>query len=189
MSRPARRRFTILDAMVMAAATAVGLAYLRAVLPAGWWWNPGISPPRRTLAITFGTISCLSTPWMIAILYLRLRRPRAQLRRLTRQPGVMACCAALAAMIPALIHVALYATFRESYSWSKWTIDAAWICAHELSGGSVAGAWLALALSGRWRAEPDWIDRFGGLLGVLSIAEMVIWRTWAWVVIAGHLMS
>ena len=35
---------------------------------------------------------------------------------------------------------------------------------------AVAGAWLVLVVSGRWRPERGWIDRFGRVLGVLWLA-------------------
>jgi len=179
MGRPARRRFTILDAMVMAAATAVGLAYFRALLPGGWWrasWV--VSPALRALGIAEDLYWSLATPWMIAITALRLRRPRPSPRRLVRQPGVMACCAALMAMIPALTHVALYATFRPSYSWS---INMVLSCTYELAVSAVAGAWLTLAISGRWRPEPDWVDRSGRLLGLGMICDLILFRAYSWV--------
>ena len=39
---------------------------------------------------------------------------------------------------------------------------------------AVAGAWLALALSGRWRPEPDWLDRAGRVLGLLWIVSPLL---------------
>jgi hypothetical protein len=40
-------------------------------------------------------------------------------------------------------------------------------------GYSVAAVWLLLALSGRWCVERSWIDRLGGLLGVMWIAVAI----------------
>ncbi len=39
---------------------------------------------------------------------------------------------------------------------------------------AVVGAWLALALSGRWRTETSWIDRLGRLLGWLWVGVTVL---------------
>ena len=36
---------------------------------------------------------------------------------------------------------------------------------------TVAGAWLALALSRSWRPEPCWIDRIGRILGICWFVE------------------
>jgi hypothetical protein len=42
-------------------------------------------------------------------------------------------------------------------------------------GLAVLASWLTLRAGGWWRAEPSWIDRLGRALGVLWIAEAVIW--------------
>jgi hypothetical protein len=47
----------------------------------------------------------------------------------------------------------------------------------DLYSPAVAGAWLALVLSGRWRPEPDWIDRAGRAFGVCWIVSPFI-ATW-----------
>jgi hypothetical protein len=44
----------------------------------------------------------------------------------------------------------------------------------DLYSPAVAGAWLALALSGRWRPERDWLDRAGRVLGVCWIVAPFI---------------
>ena len=41
---------------------------------------------------------------------------------------------------------------------------------------AVAVAWLTLALSGRWRPRPDWLDRAGRALGIFWLAIVpLIW--------------
>ena len=42
-----------------------------------------------------------------------------------------------------------------------------------MAGLVVGGAWLALAMAGRWRAERWWVDRFGRLIGWFWIASAV----------------
>jgi hypothetical protein len=44
----------------------------------------------------------------------------------------------------------------------------------------VPGAWLFLALSGRWRAQADWIDRLGRILGAFWIFYLahLVFSTW-----------
>jgi hypothetical protein len=39
----------------------------------------------------------------------------------------------------------------------------------EMAPYVVATAWLMLALSGRWRSEPSWIDRLGRIIGVFWV--------------------
>jgi hypothetical protein len=41
------------------------------------------------------------------------------------------------------------------------------------AGFVVAGAWIALALAGRWRPERSWIDRLGRAIGVFWIAAAI----------------
>ncbi|MFO0955968.1 MAG: hypothetical protein U0800_00720 [Isosphaeraceae bacterium] len=62
-----------------------------------------------------------------------------------------------------------------AYNGRVWSFDA--ICLGiqfaEFSapcGLTVAAVWLVLALSGRWRPEPSWIDRLGRLVGAAWIA-------------------
>jgi hypothetical protein len=47
------------------------------------------------------------------------------------------------------------------------------------SSCAVAAIWVALALSGRWRAEKSWIDRTGRLLGWYWIMYPVVNKTCA----------
>ena len=47
---------------------------------------------------------------------------------------------------------------------------------HGQCAAAVAAAWLTLALTGRWRPRPDWLDRAGRALGTFWIAIVpLIW--------------
>ena len=53
------------------------------------------------------------------------------------------------------------------------------------AGWAVAVSWLMLAISGRWRAEPSWVDRWGRVLGCTWIfigppASLLIDHTTWW---------
>lgn len=172
MCRRARPRpFGVGDAMILVAAMAVGtlairwslttLADLRADV-AGV--NPGM---RRFLYVQYA--GSAFNPYLaavtVALLVIRLRRPHPGWRRVARQPGFIACAVATAAM----------------------AIEAAWIGALLAMGSgfihvttifvgyaqqvsfAVVGGWIALAVSGRWRAEKGWIDRAGCAAGVMWI--------------------
>jgi hypothetical protein len=88
------RRCTLLDAMALIAATAIGLSLARTysleVL------NNHLTPypfvPRILLTIWAAILAVLPIPamWSIALFGLGLRRPRPPLRRLVRQPGFVA---------------------------------------------------------------------------------------------------
>ena len=94
----------------------------------------------------------------------------------------MAC---LAWLIPLLAYTALnslgqhlYRTFLRSgdanvtdvfsYEWVFSTLTESQVPCQL----SVAAAWVSLALSGRWRSEPSWIDRTGRVLGVYFLASI-----------------
>ena len=46
-----------------------------------------------------------------------------------------------------------------------------WSSATEMVPSAIGGAWLALALGGRWNPEPTWVDRMGRGLGVFWLAS------------------
>jgi hypothetical protein len=174
---PVGRRFTLLDGMILTAALAVCFAsrsYAPSevvarfrTIPAGYLasWDGwlmilrGKSPE----AVAFsGTVFTCLLPYLafgtVASLAVRLRNPRPPRDQLVRQPGLIACAAAV----------------------TGWAL-ASWLPDHVFSlsavGLTVGAAWLVLALSRRWRAEPSWVDRFGRAMGVLWIATLP-WLFW-----------
>src|SRR5690349_5020505 len=101
MRKSACRPFTVLDGMVLVAATAVGLECLRR-LPLANWMNAGVFARDWSLWIArvIGLTSCFAVPCTCAMLVLRLRRPRPARRSLARQPGLVACLAGVAGLAP-----------------------------------------------------------------------------------------
>jgi len=96
MRKKARRSFTIFDALVLVAATAVGMAGSRAVLLIGGWsefetptdgWSLGtiLHAIPRALCVSLSLLAA----WTIALMVLQLRRPRARLQQLALQPGTV----------------------------------------------------------------------------------------------------
>jgi hypothetical protein len=92
------RKFLLSDAIVLVSATAVGLAvfrpYYATMTPMPWTPPFAFAPP--FLGWIEGVWGCLVlaspfvTAWTLAILGLRLRRPRPRWSRLVRQPGLAA---------------------------------------------------------------------------------------------------
>jgi hypothetical protein len=86
----------------------------------------------------------------LAVIVMRLRRPRPDWRTLATQPGFVACIAGPLGFLIFLEASYLDATIKPELA----------------IAGTVAVAWVVLAVSRRWAAEPSWIDRLGRFLGV-----------------------
>jgi hypothetical protein len=170
------RRLTLLDALILIVPLAVGLSLTRSYVGS----DPvrvhrlGAPPPwlRTYLSAEFlrSVGSRFASMAMLGLLVIRLRRPRPDLRRLSRQPGAVACAAAVTAMAADGAVVLAWAIFRTvpiPVAVDFWRMFAWRI------GPAVVGAWTALALGGRWRAEKSWIDRAGRFLGAFWVFEEV----------------
>ena len=173
--RPAGRS-TLADLLILVAAAAVGMAMLRPYLAAlaapsfGTMTHPSI----RTIEATYGIWSIIAAWWMLALLLIQYRRPHPRRGRLARRPGHAACCAAAVALALGAGHqlarLAWPNPARVPFSFYQ-----LWITVSVQVGPTVLGAWLLLVLSGRWRADPGWVDRLGRLLGSCWIGWMLFW--------------
>jgi hypothetical protein len=176
------RRLTLLDAMVLLAAGAPGLALLRPSSPTiskelGWipwqdvtlpgtlWVSRLLGGPGFTMDLLMDFLDivlpflAIGTP---AVLALRWLQPRPPWRALVQQPGLAACSAAMVGLFAAL------------WLWS-YRIRLAPL----LPGGLVGVVWLGLAASRYWHPEPSWIDRAGRALGIgwLVTVPLFVWFT------------
>jgi hypothetical protein len=152
------------------------------------------SIPRILLTIWTYILAMLPVPvlWSIALFGLGLRRPRPALRRLVRQPGFVAAgaVALVAAIRLAGFFTLIVRTIGNPYQtmglqffqtfaltvWYRGPVSAGTIYnpayfASSAFGTSTAvvAAWLLLAVSGRWRSEPGWLDRLGRGLGAFWV--------------------
>jgi hypothetical protein len=182
-SAPRRGRLTIADAALLVAAGAVGLAIFRLVVPIlGWplsWDYIASRPPEgwtfrlvleRALMAQVPTIP-FAGAWTVALPILQFRRAGTTWRRIVRRPGTAACLAAVmgGACVTTCAGPLILRSAAGSLGLRAWIgtyLD--WI--FPPIGLSVLIAWAILALTGRWRAVPDWSDRFGRALGVCWIA-------------------
>jgi hypothetical protein len=181
MRRRRCRRISILDVMILVAASAVGLALARTI----------VSDATSVMLLLERPFAFFLLALTLAYIPIRLRGPRPSLHRLVCQPGMAACCAVA-------IVVAIDATSWGIF-WAKLKPEDAtnmvarfWRLTKEHPGPAVAATWLGLILSRRWRPEPGWIDRVGRLIGVLWIAIMLgtDWEYVRWPTILIHrLMS
>lgn len=175
-----RRRFTLLDALVMIAALGVSMAVFRIKekVPDFYldmsdpWPNPTailIARIVREIQGNLGTVQLCLIPPTIAVLALRLRSPRPRFRRLARQPGWVACVmASLSSLVAGLLLLSCMA--MNGADWGRFLIRSLWA----YNGPTVAGAWILLAMSGRWKSEASWIDRMGRLLGLGWVLSLVL---------------
>jgi hypothetical protein len=130
----------------------------------------------------------------IAVLVVRMRSPRPPLRRLVRQAGTVACMVALAVLLVIACWVGMTTAMGRAVEFSEHAIIANAVVHSRGSfalypvtgrnlviyadrvGFAIAGAWLSLWLSGRWRPEPTWVDRLGRALGWLWLSfAVVLW--------------
>ena len=168
MPRPLRR-MTLSDAMILVAVTAAGFATARTCLRVMPGWDPAFATRMTAVFVALALT--------IALIPLRLRHPRP--RRPGRLPGMLACCAVALAMA--------FILAEQAMSWLKPATGPALVEPHyrtinlvfnllrlDLYSPAVAGGWLALALSGRWRPVRDWLDRAGRALGVCWIVSPLI---------------
>lgn len=166
-SRRPLRPFSISDGMLVVAAVGGGIALtdlwqreLAEELPT-FITNGGWSTANRTRFAGYA-ISAL-IPASLAVLALRLRRPRPRIWLMARQPGTIACLSSTLAIVAETVAAPL--NLRTMGGLTSPLLVAAWywppsVCA------VVLASWLILALSRRWRSHGDWVDRAGMLVGV-----------------------
>jgi hypothetical protein len=181
MSTAPRRPITVFDLMVLTAATAIGLSAVQFTLwgytlSAGHFtrplWQPRYPSKAWMLPVAERVVPflpCLAA-WTGAFLVTRLRGPRPRPRRLVLQPGFVGAVAALS--ILAIESLLLFGSatidgqFGRSspYMIATFVVNGVVLQAHH-AGWAVAVSWCTLALTGRWRPEPSWVDRWGRVLG------------------------
>jgi hypothetical protein len=183
------RRFGLLDAILLVAATGAGMALSRpflrenlSVLRSDYIRNVSTARDLRVLElgawISAGA-PCLAS-WSFALLAIVLRAPRPSLRRLTCRPGVASCVAIASASVLIGAAVLPMMIFGSPLSdrFAVATPKVVYIHnVYRLSGRfavAVAAAWVLQALGGRWRPVPTWTDRAGRLLGFWAIASGMV---------------
>lgn len=156
------RPFTVIDAMALIAATAVGLAGGRYLTDLRLRGCPGFVTRELPMLLS----------WTVALLALRFRGPRPERRLALSQPGAAACATVLLflTLTPVLWGLS-WAIKSALYSYAQVRpVGIVWagtliVIGSAACGAVVAGAWLALAVSGLRRPEPGWLDRLGRIAG------------------------
>lgn len=113
------------------------------------------------------TAPCFAT-WTLALIPIRLARPRPVLRRLARQPGMAAACAAVVALVFFSVHLPCVGYVEVLYARAFVDMGPSFL------GLAVLVAWTTLLLGGRWRSESSWIDRLGRALTIYRIIAALV---------------
>lgn len=107
----------------------------------------------------------------------RLRRP---FPLISQSPGVIACLLASVVLIAVGYHLATnYASERVAWAWQNghWRMkywQAIIVPTPTAIGLLILSTWNLVAIGGRWKPEPTWIDRTGRTLGLCWIGWAVI---------------
>jgi hypothetical protein len=195
---PPRRPFNLMDAMVLIAATAAGLGTARGIRDLVWEATGqsvmvGSIGPTLLLAARSTVLAYpFLVAWTIALSLLLFlpRRFRPSLGDLINRPGTAACGAAAMAITIGTVNLAVlivvaFARNGTPLNSKEFLGSCVYGIIHNLGvelgmpGLGVTVAWSMLALSGRWRSEPNWLDRTGRSLGLAWVVLMVFhpWLT------------
>jgi hypothetical protein len=192
------RRMTLVDAMVLVAAAAVGFAVVQVVFKVlvggspwvpenlfvfsaqGWTAFDVVVRATDLLALILPIVAA----WTVSVPVLRLRKPRRRWRQVASEPGTVACLAALAATIWSALASAFALALDFSlprgqqaptidwfYWLRRWVINRVFVDI----GLAVTITWMILAASGRWRRAGDWLDRLGRVLGIAWLIIGLVW--------------
>jgi hypothetical protein len=175
------RRFTLRDTMIIVAGLAVALAWHQGFLV---YHKDNFILAKNLRISRNGYYSLWLRQWapflvMMTITGLALRAiaPRARWDELRGQPGWVAGVVTLLSMLVAGIELLVIDTLR-ARGWSVyWNVGMFWSvfgARLQEAGLFVAVAWATLILIGRWRPEPEWVDRFGRVVGVLWIGYYAV---------------
>jgi hypothetical protein len=181
-----RRRFRLLDAMILVAATALGFGAI------GWFAKAAelslqdvsdavseVFPKQGrpisaqlvvgVCAMGGAIVTPLFAAWALALLSIRLISPRPRLRRLASQPGMMAVCSSI--MVLAVLGLFFICVILVSggLSRAEEAVEYTFYSLPVLFGLTVAASWMSLLVGRRWRAERSWVDRAGRALGCVWI--------------------
>ena len=179
-SSPARKP-TLVDAMILVAATGIGLAVIREWSPRYYTWPYSPIPPPTWLQWSVVVLSHwafyvvpMPAAWCLAVLILRALGPRPPLRAAFAQAGSAAALGSGVATAAGVCHFLLH---LKNASWH----DLPFEYTTYSEGIAVIAVWVMLALTGTWRARHDWVDLLGRVLGCYWILMFpVVWfRTFA----------
>jgi hypothetical protein len=105
-----------------------------------------------------------------ALLILMALNPQPSLRDIVAGPGFVACAAVLLAAVLPLIHFAAAVMVSHGLAMNLMVpFKNMFGMLANTAAPMIIGAWLALALVGRWRPLPTWTDRLGCAVGAFWV--------------------
>jgi hypothetical protein len=168
------RPITLADSMILLAAVAGGLTMARAY-SLSVFENMRHAEAIRSLILLQALPTAIVSPLMVVLVPFGLLQPRPSRQRLARQPGYVACCAGT---VGVALAVAEQVLFRNTSAVNVFTDARTFLFFWASCTGAVEpiviGAWLLLALSGRWRPEATWVDRLGRVIGAIWIFSLLL---------------
>jgi hypothetical protein len=156
------RRMTLADGLILIAAVGIGLGMAR-VAESGYSGPTSPAGDHPFDALVYSSLCWSGLALMIAVAPLRLVPPRPPMRRIRRQPGFVASVASVFYLAQAVMYIAVVRLVRPQ-PWGG--IGYLYYIGSPTIGSTILFAWFILAVSGRWRAERSWIDRFGRAMGI-----------------------
>jgi hypothetical protein len=180
MLRSYQRKLTLLDAMIFVAATGVALGWERVYLT---FLDTRLAAVPRNIVMKYYLYGIIPFLVMYApILLISSRRVfPSPIRIVARRPGTIACFAIMLGVIAAGLSVFVelaFSAFVYRNIPSRRDIFLGMVAMFTqrvwISAPIVAGAWLALILTARWRPAPDWVDRAGRVLGTCLVVAHFI---------------
>jgi hypothetical protein len=167
MPEPRRRPFTVADAMILVAATTPSLILLRIAVNLGLLRvGETHSPHFGFFGTIFLGVACLLAAPLLTLPILTLRYPRPDRKRAIRGPGFVACAVFMAGSVFPIVTFTEAMLIHHPFGENLDLYYAELIRNLTSSAGPmILGAWLALAVVGRWRPRPTCADRLGRVAG------------------------
>ncbi len=178
-----RRRFTILDGIIVVAAATIAFVWSRGAV--NNFLDVYRSVPAASLDHCITSGLTIPVPTLVlatfATLIIRSLRPRPSWRKTALQPGFVACAAAALAVCSQGVLRLGTVTVKRLLGFTNCATPVGalqHLAAVDLfdTGEAVIAAWLTLILIRGWRAEPTWIDRLGRLIGFFWIILALVNR-------------
>jgi hypothetical protein len=169
-----RRALGLADFMILIAATAVALVWLRQPLE---YRLTFISDGRIIENLRPSTLvgAAFAATWGLAVIAMRLRRPKPRGSGWSYRPGFVACAAATMGGLIKLAALLIWGAF-ENYRFESWYVPSILGQLIEPAAMGVVGGWMTLWLAGLWKRERSLVDDLGIFIGILWLGlEVLAW--------------